>query len=218
MKRNRKNDPDFHGHVFMRFIEQALSPEQLAGIGKVAVLWADCDELLNISLHRGLRLPTGISRAVISTLSTHKKTNLINSSAEDLLLSQAARDIIADTMSAVGELGDLRDAIVHAAVNVFDTENGVGTLIARSGKKYDVLRNRESLDGVANRLDILRDEIAEIAHIFISVNYSFSVDGDTAKTSEHKGPVSKQVAPLLSNLAGHQARRKSLPPLPKFPV
>ncbi|MCR4345693.1 MAG: hypothetical protein NUV55_00585 [Sulfuricaulis sp.] len=219
MKRPHESKfPDLPGHIFLRNIENALSKEQLAGIGKVAILWADCDELVNLSLQRGLRLTSSIARAAISGLALPKKTSLINECAEKLLLTVSIRNLIGTTISACGNLGDYRDAVVHSTIIAHTGQHpDIGRQVSRAGKKYDVLRSQEALDGLAERLDILRDELSTIDNIFTCVTCSHTVDGDTGKISEGTGPVSERVGPLIGCLASLQARREQLKPLPKFP-
>ena len=216
MKRKQNKKHGDGGHIYARDIGYALSDEQLKGIGKVAALWADCDEGMNVVLSRGLRLPPAMWRLIVSGLATNKKMALINGCAKDLLLGQITCDVIGKTVSACGQLSDLRDAILHSSVNFFKQEKRFGTLTSRSGQKYDVLRTKEALNGVADRLSILRDEITEIFRIFQCVLYFYKTDGGSS-VSVHTGPTLERVGPLIENLASYQARREALPSMPNFP-
>jgi hypothetical protein len=218
MKRQAdKGHADLPIHIYLLDVEQGLSKDQLAGIGKVAVLWADCDELMNLALFRGLRLPTNMWRAVVSSLAPNKKMGLVNACAKDLLLGEEFCKVIANTVSAVGEVGSLRDDIVHASIDTLSGDPGsIGKNISRSGTRFEILRTKESLDAVAKRLSILREEITLLVEIFSAVPYSFKQQAGSH--AESKAEAGQLIAPLIAKLASHQESRRGLPPLPKFPA
>jgi hypothetical protein len=215
MKRKQDNPPPPLGHVFIPEIERALSNEQLIGIGKVAVLWSDCEELMNAALYVGTRLPSGLQRKIVNGLAPEKKTKLMNDCASDLQMNKVLCDIIAKTVSAYGDLGDKRDSVVHSSVNAFEVKKGLGLSISRSGELYDVLRTKEALEGLANRLVILREELVAITRLFLAVKYTYTMEWTIF---QHTGPASRPIEPLIEDLTSHQKRRESLPPLPKFPA
>lgn len=145
-------------------VPKDLSPEQLQGIGAVAISWNEVEFGLACILYSGLILD-GLSWVnVIARLSLGAKIELIDSAQETLTVPDHIRALVKTTVNTTNELKGLRNSVVHA--RVFDAPNAIGENIRPNGSIGQVLLTPTALHCLYQRLVLLREELHCINALF----------------------------------------------------
>ena len=210
-------------------IRKDLSDAQLAAIGAAAIAYNEAEVLIDILFNTAL----GLSPAMVPDLTSRingvdGKIELAKIAMKDLGASDEAMQLIAQSLGQDGFtlMKQYRDAVVHA--RVLDAPAGLAQSPGKRGKTNEVLLTVDALNGLYERLALIRRELIEAYQITLRL----FVDRYISKMAVHL----RQPAPHLAAIADlgqshseskiqaaivryreHQNRRLSLPPLPEFP-
>jgi hypothetical protein len=215
-------------------IRKDLTPEQLAGIGSVALAYNEAEILIDILLSLSLGLLSYVA---------HEITSRINGIDGKVALAKIGMNYVSadeTTMHLLGEtLGDggfslykkYRDAVIHA--RVLDAPQAIAISPAKRGKNDEVLLTAKALDGLYDRLVLVRLELIEACNIAIRLysEHRFKPLRAIAAATQYreitnrlaeladlpKRQYEQEIQEALSRYQEHQKHRLSLPPLPEFP-
>jgi hypothetical protein len=215
------------GHV-----KADLSTNQLASIGAVAVAFNEAELLLDlmISVCLGFR-STNLAADINSRINgADGKIEIIKSALAELGAPEAMRILLAEVLgkNGFGDLKAYRDAIIHA--RIIDSDLGIGLSVPKRGKFTEILLTQEALDGVFDRLTLLREELIGLIQSMVPLvllseqeqadRVTGGLGGLFAQgnpPSHKRKEVERRVEASMSLIREHQTRRLSLPPLPEFP-
>ena len=198
-------------------LRKNLTREQLEWIGAVAIGWNELEILIDYAMSIGL----GISAPLWLEVSTR-----INGIDGKLQLIRHLRiifpeldsqmfDLIGATLDIVAQCKKYRDGVIHA--RVFNAPANIGELIQRRGKRKEVLLAVTALNGLYERLVVLRDEMIDIVMIVTELAlYRRFHPSVSSADDEAQRRVEAEVQEYVSQLQAHQRYRQSLPPLPKI--
>jgi hypothetical protein len=211
------------GHV-----KKDLSKDQLAGIGAVAIVYNETENLINILLSLSLQISWPLHREVTSRINgVDGKIEIAKAGLRDLGASEEMQLLVAQTLGDGGFslLKKYRDLIIHATV--LDVPVGIGLSPGKRGKSEEILLTTDALDGVFERLEICRLELLEALKITVQLRSLLKLReaDDLLSSLPHlagaSGPqklaVEQDIRAFLSQYHEHQKRRLFLPPLPEFP-
>jgi hypothetical protein len=216
-------------------IRKDLTPEQLAGIGSVTLAYNEAEILIDILLSLSLGLLSYVA---------HEITSRINGIDGKIALAKIGMNYVnADetTMRLLGEtLGDggfslykkYRDAVIHA--RVLDAPQAIAISPAKRGKTDEVLLTAKALDGLYDRLVLVRLELIEACNVAIRLytehrfkplraaagvpsQYQEVTDRLAELADLPKRQYEQEIQEALTRYREHQKRRLSLTPLPEFP-
>jgi hypothetical protein len=209
-----------------------FSKAQLEGIGAVAVAYNSAEMLIDLMLAVALDLKGSIVAHLTSRINgVDGKIELL----KQALIAMGAPKPLLDGLGEVtgdghfGLLKGYRDQIIHARMT--NPEHAIGVSPPKRGKVSDILLSEDALNGVALRLSILTDELAQFtrATILLQKYHNFcremslletaSTEKDTIRSaiSHRKQADELDALTYLSQAQLHRNRRQSLPPLPQFP-
>jgi hypothetical protein len=210
-------------------IRKDLSDAQLAAIGAAAIAYNEAEVLIDVLLNTTLGLRSAMIPDLTSRINgVDGKIELAKIALKDLGASNDARQLIAQSLGAdgFGLMKQYRDAVIHA--RVLDAPAGLAQSPGKRGKTNEVLLTVDALNGLYERLVLLRRELIEACQIAVRL----FIDQYVSETVRHL----RQPAPHLAAIADlgqshsepkiqaaiaryreHQSRRLSLPPLPEFP-
>jgi hypothetical protein len=194
-----------------------LTTQQLAGIGAVAMAYNEAEIRLEFILYTAIGLPGQIWREVTSRIQgADEKVLLIKVAAKAHLNAPAQfAALMEDTLAGFSECKGYRDGVIHT--RVLDSKTAVGQNLAGKGKISQVLLTTAALDGIYNRLVILREELE-----IIDTTFNFLRQSGLAITSNWRDPNTIEYIPeiddWLARLLNARERRKALPALPTLPL
>src|SRR3990170_468544 len=118
-------------------INRDLSPEQLAGIGAIALAYNYAES----SIDRTLGLALGVVHKLYLPLVTRiggidGKIELIKLATADVRLPSELRDDLAESLGYFTTLKSYRDGIIHA--RVLDSALGLGEVVERRARHSEV--------------------------------------------------------------------------------
>src|SRR6266446_6043688 len=148
-------------------VKKDPSPEQLAGIGAVAIIWNEIEYDLDLAIGNGVVIHEEILLHVTSRWGFDAKNALLYEIAEEAHLPEATLDLIDQTCKALRDYKNQRDAVVHA--RILHAPTGVGETIRRGAQFRRSLLTTEALDDLYERLDVLRSEMDQIVQIFYAI-------------------------------------------------
>lgn len=215
MKRDRQ-----HGAQTVRTadVKQNLTQEQLAAIGGVAIAWNEMELFIHFMLGYGLWMPWPLVLEVTTRINgiegqieiIRKLSELHEKMGTDKAVSEA----VLKSLSGIKECKTYRDAVIHA--RVLDAPSGIGELIRKRGKQEEVLLTVEALNGLYERMVLLRNELVSFVLIFQAIHRNRQVSQDGGQPN--KQSLAQAIQAYLSQVLQHQTQRLSLPPLPSFPA
>lgn len=187
-------------------IKVDLSPEQLQGIGAVAMAWNEAEAFVDWLLYTGLSLSAGLWLDVAIRINgIDGKIEIINKAASDLGVPEECQRLIQGSLGDLKSLKAFRDAVIHA--RIYDSTRGIGTVVERRARISQVLLTAATLDALYERLVMLREELGLVMNIF-----------DLHRTSRGLNiDITSDVQPRADRLREIQTRRRALPRLPDFP-
>lgn len=204
--------PEFAESHRGRDVRENFSPAQLEAIGAVTIAFNEAEIILDIVLGHSLDINAEMWFEISTRINgIDGKVAIIRKSSEIWgdVLNEEIFDLIENTLSSFLECKTYRDAVIHA--RAFDTLGGIGELMRRHGKKEQVLLTAEALNGLYDRLIILRQELICIAMLFSNARFAPYLAG-----LDRQQPAPK-VQEYAARLQEYQNDRRSLPPLPAFP-
>jgi hypothetical protein len=215
-------------------IRKDLTAEQLAGIGGVTLAYNEAEVLIDILMSLSLGLLTHSAHEVTSRINgIDGKIELAKIGMRELGADQKTTDLLG------GSLGDggfksykkYRDAVIHA--RVLDAPAGIALSPSNRGKIDEVLLTVEALNGLYDRLVLVRQELIEACNISIRL-FTERRMGPIRKSATEaaadplqralaivdlpKRQYEQEIQDCLSRFQEHQKNRLSLPRLPEFPV
>jgi hypothetical protein len=205
-------------------VRKDLSENQLAWIGSVALAYNETELILDLILTSALG-QNDLGHALTSRINgTEGKIEILKTAIANLKAEQPIRDAIALTLGADGFSGlkKYRDRVIHARIR--DAKNAIAQSPASRGKFEEVLLTEKALEGVYNRLVLLRAELSFILQMVIGIEVAASIglalhhmklsSDDPYKRAPE---TESRIQAALAQLQLCRRDRLSLQPLPKFP-
>lgn len=194
-----------------------LRPEQLSGIGAVAIAWNIVEDIIQDMFNATTGLPHALWLEVSSRINGFDGiVEVIRIAARTRLrMTPDALEILSNSLGDAKEYKSYRDAIIHA--QVYNATLGVGITYQRRGRVIQVLLSEQALDGLYDRLVLMRDELMRMLQLAFSIGLylrqlPITEEPDVPQLLSGQGAQS-----LIARSREHQNARRSLPPLPKFP-
>jgi hypothetical protein len=198
-----------------------FSPQQLAGIGAVAMTFNDAERALHELLGPCLRWPTHYEIVASRINGMEGIAAIIRMAAKNLIRLDAARVQMAIgfwkdldlTLDAFLEVKRFRDGVLHA--NIFDVHTAVGTMYASQDSTHDVLLTVEALKWLTDTCIVIAEELrawenALEAGSILMHNYSAA--------GPERAPLEQAVLDAVVLAKSYRPRRQSLGPAPKVPL
>jgi hypothetical protein len=195
-------------------IRKDLSAEQLAWIGAVAIAYNHTEAMIGRMLSVVTQLPPDLQLELESRINgIDNKIAIVKRGAEKLKIPEKIRVFLSES---VGEgafmlLKKYRDVVIHA--RILDASRGTGETLESKGRHTEVLLTANALNGLFDRLDLLREELTELYVIFTRAR----LIGSLGAGHPERGPLEAETQAHLAQAQEHRTRRLSLPPLPEFP-
>ena len=203
-------------------IRKDLSDAQLAGIGMVALAYNEAELLIDLALSLGAKIEWDMFKAITSRINgVDGKIEIAKLGFKLAGGSDEAQVLLANTLGNDGFalLKQYRDAIIHA--RVLDAPAGIALSPARRGKENEVLLTTDALNGVYERLALVRKELIEACRIMIKLPRDLPPVSTGLKQPRASVLMRLQNEPTIRDAIAryreHQSHRLSLPPLPEFP-
>lgn len=186
-------------------------------IGTIALCWNNIESLFNYAFDVTLWLPRPVTVEVRSRISglTAKLEIIKAFIALEGFFLQGERNILSETIGHFDRYRKARDAVIHVRPQSRHVRYGdAAQTFERNGQVYEVLLSNAALETLIQHLDAYQEEMAIIGDVVSERRQEIaSRDSKSPPVREF----AKQVQELLHSLRDHQAKRKSLPPLPEFP-
>lgn len=145
-------------------IKRDLSPEQLAGIGAVAIAWNEIEFMLDVALYSGEELDASCLQDDLPRRRLDDKIKHARQAATRWRLPADCLNSIELTANAFSDLKDLRNAVIHS--RVFDARTGIGHRITMKGEIQEILLTTEALEWLYEQLIALCFELRCVLAIF----------------------------------------------------
>ena len=149
-------------------IRKDLSETQLAGIGSIALAYNEAEVLIDILVSLVLGLLTNTAHEVTSRINgIDGKIELAKIGMRELGADENTIALLGQSLGDAGfkEYKKYRDAVVHA--RVLDAPTGIALSPAKRGKLDEVLLTVDALNGLYDRLALVRLELIEACNIAI---------------------------------------------------
>jgi len=210
-------------------IRQDLSVAQLAAIGAAAVAYIEAEVLIDVLLFRALGISADMSKNLTSRINgVDGKIELAKIAVRELGASDELLELLAGTLGdgGFGIAKKFRDSVIHA--RVLDAPAGLALSPGKRGKTNEVLLTVAALNGLYDRLTLLRLELIEACQIAARLWLDRKMK-ETANSVRPLAPLAAEFADHMQSKTGpeiqaviaqyrqHQNHRLSLPPLPAFP-
>jgi len=200
--------------------EDAYTPQQLARIGAIALIWNQIKAMIDFQLMVIMRLDPHLWTPVTTQLrGIDGKIQLLRIRANtSKILSEEAKQSIKLCLDGIVEYKKYRDDIVHS--HIFDVDKGIAIRVGYNTQICQVLVTQEALDGFYERLKILKDEFREVDLLFRlsdeqdAVAVRSDLSRDQAIQQRKLDDVPKQMPRVLE----FQQKRSALRALPEFPA
>lgn len=214
-------------------IRKDLSDAQLAGIGSIALAYNEAEALIDILVSLVLGLLTNTANEVTSRINgIDGKIELAKIGMRELGADENTIGLLGQSLGDAGfkEYKKYRDAVIHA--RILHAPSGIALSPAKRGKLDEVLLTVDALNGLYNRLTLVRLELIEACNVAIRLFSerrwapvrAIAMQAATPPLERALGlfdPPKRQyeqeIQEALSRYLQHQKRRLSLPPLPQFP-
>jgi hypothetical protein len=210
-------------------IRQDLTAAQLAGIGAVAVAYNEAENLIDLLLRIALDRTRNIGVHLTARINgADGKIELAKIAMCDLKPPAEAIELLASSLGNAGfaEMKKYRDAIIHA--RVLDAPAGLALTPGKRGKTEEVLLTISALDGVYERLVMIRLELIKSCEIAGKLGIARAINrvaDPMRKIAPHFAAIAdlgeseteREIQALIVQHRAHQKSRLSLAPLPQFP-
>jgi hypothetical protein len=210
-------------------IRKDMSESQLASLGAVSLAYNEAEVQIDLIMALALGLWAESAPHVTSRINgIDGKIEIIKVALRELGAPKEAQALLCETFGDAGfkELKKYRDGVIHA--RTLDAPSGIAGTAINRGKFYEVLLSKVALDGLYDRLVLIRLELIEACNIAMAL----AMVRTFTKLNMQFGLVAPQFLPLFDQTrAAHESniqaatsrfrenhtRRLSLPPLPEFP-
>jgi hypothetical protein len=198
-----------------RTVRENFTPEQLQGIGEVAIAWNEAEHVFDLLVACVLGLDVGLSSHVTTRINGFDgKLALLKLALDKMHLDDTFTKETNEAADALSECKGQRDSVIHA--RAFDVDLGIGQRIKRRADVEHIYLSTGVLTGLHDRLSMLRDELLYDYIYLITVTQG---DRPRRNPAELQPLYNEEVALKCVALAQeHRTKRLSLPPLPPFPV
>jgi hypothetical protein len=210
-------------------IRKDYTEKQLAGIGSVALAYNDAEIQIDVLFSFAFGLSGPSSLEVTSRINgIDGKIEIVKTALRELNASPEFQTLIASSLGNDGFalLKQYRDAVIHA--RDLDAVSGIAFTSVKRGKLYEVLLTIKALDGLYERLVLMKLELVEASIIATRLSTIRQMDRLARQmhdflATQHEFPArtkaksEQAIQAVMSRYREHQKRRLSLPPLPKFP-
>jgi hypothetical protein len=211
-------------------IRKDMTESQLAGIGAVALAYNEVDSLIDVGVSLALHLWPGVAHEVTSRIfGVESKIELLKLALRDIGASEEVQWVVAQIVGK-GEFllfKKYRDAVIHA--RVLDAAKGIAIFQSRKAQMEEVLLTAEALNGLYERLRIMRLELVEVCNIIIRLMVVQKVDQAEkilAPTNPNAARIAvvprsqteQDIQAVFARVQRYRNQRLSLPPLPAFPA
>lgn len=219
------------GPIANRFgnIRKDYSSSQLAALGAVALAYNEAEVTIDLLMVYALDLFAGVAPEITSRINgVDGKIEIAKVGMVALGASNEIMEALNETLGEAGfsKLKQYRDGVIHA--HSIDVPSGIASTSIKRGKFYEVLLNEKALNGLYNRLLLMRAELIELCNIAISLSITRKIGMLTFQTKnvypqitavfDHTTAKNEQdTQAAMSRYRAHRNRRQSLPPLPEFP-
>jgi hypothetical protein len=196
-------------------IRKDIPQAQLAAIGSVALSYNYAETTINRMLYFTVGMPIALHAEVSSRINgVDGKIAIIKAGAAEMGVQPNYLQFLADTLGEGGFslLKKYRDAVIHA--RIINRVTGVGELIESRGRHVQVLLSEKALDGLYDRLEAVRMELAAFLKIFDCQSEINSLRRDDDPDREQ---LAAKILKFFALAQKYRNRRLSLPPLPEFP-
>jgi len=222
MLRSPPSDPKLRPARFEFDLEKAYTPEQLAKVGAIALIWNRIEYriefLMMVTFEHSFPSLTMWLEFQKSIKRLDRRIELLRKFAEENeILTTEAKNCIKISFDAVLEYRKYRNAIVHSFV--FDHENGIGTHVNDADKPLQVLLTVDALQVFYNNLVALDNELMETDILYRMAGGDGRVIVNDPKTGKPekdqlKALRERAVPQQIEKIIVHQSKRKVLPTFP----
>lgn len=219
-----------------------LNKEQLAGIGMVALAYNEAESYIHFLVGAGFELRHMVGEVTQRVNGITGLCELAKLIVKNLKADETVVMALSDTLGAKGfqELKTYRDAVIHC--RIFNSDNSIAVSPGKRGTYNEILLTEQALDGLYQRLIIIREELICFCNITLNLlkikvildisNYSdhlipviikedhlvahflqFALNARDKQKSNIESEIQEQMAQALR----YQRLRLTLPPLPEFP-
>jgi hypothetical protein len=211
-------------------IRKDYSEKQLAKIGAVALAYNEAEIQIDALIHLAFNLTGPDALELLSRINgVDGKIEIAKSALSELGATPEIQTLVSNSLGKNGFqlLKQYRDAVIHA--RDLDTVSGIATTAVKRGVLYEVLLSDAALNGLYDRLVIIKDELVEatiIATRLVTIKSMNRLKRQLTDLLSHthelpdrtKAKSEQAIQAVLSRYREHQTRRLSLPPLPEFPT
>ncbi|MCG8560750.1 MAG: hypothetical protein MI824_13190 [Hyphomicrobiales bacterium] len=169
---------------------RSISELQIRGIGAITLAWNEVEFLLETLLFSGLGLSDSVWPQIAPNFEgAQPKIDLIKRVSDGFHLDPTSHRILRATLDDIALLKRYRDLIV--SVRPFEPPAGVSQAIRRSGKKEELLLALDALQGLHERIAIIRRELKLFLTLFGTIRsyapmlHSDPVRSDNALPDHH---------------------------------
>lgn len=195
-------------------ILSALTPNQLSLIGAIAMVYNDAEDFLQRIASVFVQYPADPYAIITRIGGIDGVVHIVLAATKNLTISQEAKAAFDNALNAEGftQLKTYRDAVVHA--RLFNATPAIGRIPGRQNKPQDVLLTEDALARCYLKLAALKDEMFSLYMLAASaVNLRY----DLIKGDQLTQILESNIRVALTEALQHQARRRSVPPIPRFP-
>jgi len=213
-------------------IRKDVSEAQLAAIGSVALAYNEAEVLIDILMALALGLFTRVAHDVTDRINGMEgKVEIVKIAMREIGASEETMALLGETLgenSGFRLYKKYRDAVIHA--RILDAPTAIALTPANRGKVDEVLLTVEALNGLFERLALVRLELIEACNIAIRLrtelrwapirNAAEATSADKDRAAQigdlPKRQFEQEIQEALSRYREHQRSRRSLQPLPEF--
>jgi hypothetical protein len=210
-------------------IRKDLSESQLASFGAAALAYNEAEVFIDVLMMFALGLSPETAPDVSSRINgIDGKIEITKAAMRALGAAEDIQSLISGTLGESGFalLKGYRDGMIHA--RTLDAPSGIAGTSVKRGKFFEVLLSKEAMDGLYERLVVVRDELIEACNIasnLLAIRKIEQLKRQTGSVAPRILPVLDQTKAKLERgiraafalFQSHQNRRLSFPPLPEFP-
>jgi len=210
-------------------IRKDVTEAQLAGIGSVALAYNEAEVLVDILMSLSLGLLTASAPEIVGRINgVEGKFELAKIGMREIGASEAVMALLGQSLgdSGFARYKKYRDAVIHS--RILNVPAAIALTHGKRGKIDEVLLSVDALNGLYDRLVLIRLELIEACNIAIRLLTNRRV-GDMVKSmaginplasklvGQPTPPFEQDIQDVMARYREHQTRRLSLPPLPEFP-
>jgi hypothetical protein len=203
--------------------KKAYQKKQLAELGAISIAWNQVEGQID---HIGSQIlfrksPFYVWLELNDVVGLTGKLRLIRACVSHAeILDEPAKRCIETALQGVSDYRAYRNAVIHH--HIYDHKKGIAGFIAENGKAYQVLVTFEALSGLYKRIELLKNEVSQLAPLLMMEATPDLIRIHDPKTGhpeldQRKALRERAVPQATKEVLRYQTERLSLPPLPLFP-